>query len=166
MNRNRAVPGALAATVAMGAYVVPLLLSRRSSPTPDHPRVLLWYESLRTPPYKPPDVAIPIAWGVIESALALAAYRLLRREGGPSRRRALGWLAFNVVGIGAWSDLFFGRRNLPLSSVAAAGLVATSAAYVAEAREVDRVAAVAGLPLVAWLTFATVLTTDIWRRNR
>ena len=160
------VPGGLAAALALGSYVVPLLLSRSSSPTPDHPRVLAWYASLRKPSYKPPDVAIPIAWGLIESALSVAAYRLLRRPSGPARNRALAWLGANVLGIGGWSRLFFGARNLPLSTAAAAAMVGTAAAYVAEAKRSDRVSAIAGIPLVGWLAFATLLTADLWRRNR
>jgi len=156
----------VAAGAALGAYVVPLLLSRSTSPTPDHPRILLWYKALRTPRYKPPDLAIPIAWAAIESALALAAYRLLRRPPERARNRALAWLSANIVGIGAWNRVFFGHRRLGSSTVAAAALVGTAGAYVAQAKPVDRVSAASGLPLVAWLAFATVLTADIWRRNR
>ena len=118
------------------------------------------------PDFKPPDVAIRIAWAGIESALAYAGYRLLRKPRSPARDRALAWLGFNVVSIGAWSRLFFGRRNLPARTVAAAAMVGTGAAYVVQANKVDRKAAVAGLPFVAWVAFATVLTAAIWRRNR
>jgi len=44
--------------------------------------------------------------------------------------------------------------------------VATSAVFVQEAKRVDPVSAKAGLPLVAWVAFATVLTTTIWRLNK
>ncbi|RYY52060.1 MAG: tryptophan-rich sensory protein, partial [Comamonadaceae bacterium] len=160
------VPKAVAAAVASTAFLVPYALSRSTSPTPDHPRVLLWYAALRKPFFKPPDVAVPLAWTAIESGLAVAAYRLLR--GPPSRARAsaLGWLAANVVGIGAWSRLFFGRRNLPASTVAAGALCAAGAVYTVRAREVDGVAGAAGIPLTAWVAFATVLTAALWRRNR
>jgi hypothetical protein len=43
--------------------------------------------------------------------------------------------------IGGWSRLFFGRRNLAQSSVAAAALAGTSIAYVREAQKVDKLAA-------------------------
>ena len=58
------------------------------------------------------------------------------------------------------------ERSLSMSTVAAAALVGTAASYVGEAKRVDRASAAAGVPLVAWLAFATVLTADIWRRNR
>lgn len=156
----------LALAVASEAFVLPLLLSRSTSPSPDHPRILVWYRTLKKPGFKPPDIAIPIAWTVIESLLAVAGYRLLRRPATPERNRALGWLAGNVVAIGAWSRLFFGARNLPASTIAAAALIGTGAAYVAQAKKADSAAAAAGVPFVAWVAFATVLTAAIWRRNR
>jgi benzodiazapine receptor len=156
----------LALALASTAWLVPALMSSSTAPSPNHPRILLWYKSLRQPPWKPPDLAIPLAWFGIETCLAAAAYRLLRRHGSPPRNRALGWLATNVVSIGGWSWLFFGRRNLAVSTLASAGLLGTSVAYVAAARKEDPTAAAQGLPLVAWVAFATVLTASIWRRNR
>jgi tryptophan-rich sensory protein len=107
-----------------------------------------------------------VAWGLIDSALAFGAWRLLRRPGSASRNRALGWWALNVAMIGGWSALFFGRRNLPAATAAAAAMVGSGAAYVAEARRVDAPAAAAGVPYVGWLAFATVLTATLWRLNR
>ena len=158
-------PG-LAAVAATAAYVIPYALSRSTTPSPDHPRVFFWYRWLSKPSFKPPDIAIPIAWVAIESGLAVAGYRLLRRPSSPTRNRALALLAGNVLGIGGWSRLFFGGRNLPVSTVAAAALMVTAGAYVNEARKVDRPAAAISVPLVAWVAFATVLTAAIWRRNR
>ena len=163
---KKPLPVPLAATLASGAFVVPLLLSVSTTPTPNHPRVFLWYRTLREPAIQPPDVAIPIAWTVVESGLAFAAYRLLRSAPSAARSRALALLAANIVGIGAWSRQFFGRRNLPVSTVAALGLAAGATALVVQARKVDRPAAAASVPLVAWVCFATVLTAAIWRRNR
>ena len=162
----RAPSRGLSLVLSSAAFVLPLLLSRSTSPSPDHPRVFLWYRLLRQPKFKPPDIAIPLAWMAIESALAVASYRLLRRPASPARNRSLAWLAGNVVGIGAWSRLFFGSRNLPASTLGAAALVATGTAYVVEAKKADRTAAVAGVPFVAWVAFATVLTAAIWRKNR
>ncbi len=161
-----AVRPLLAALLASSAFVVPAALSASTSPTPNHPRTFFWYRRLDKPAYKPPDVAIPIAWTLIESALAFAGYRLLRRPSSAGRSRSLAWLASNILSIGGWSRLFFGGRNLPASTVAAAAMIGGGAAYVAQARKVDRTAAVAGIPFVAWVAFATVLTGALWRRNR
>lgn len=152
--------------LASAAWIVPAWMSRSTAPSPDHPRVLLWYRALRKPAWKPADAVIPLAWLGIESSMAAAAYRLLRTTGSPARNTSLALLATNIVGIGGWSRLFFGRRNLPASTVASAALLAGGVAYVAQARKVDPTAAAEGVPLVVWVAFATVLTASIWRRNR
>lgn len=153
-----------AATLAAVALVWPAIAGRIWGPQRLVPGI--WYRLLRKPAFQPPDVAIPIAWSLIDTALAVGAYRLLRTPASPPRNRALGWWALNVGLIGGWSGLFFGRRNLPASTAVAAGMVATGVAYVAEARRVDKPAAAAGVPYIGWVAFATVLTAALWRRNR
>lgn len=160
------MPKGLAAAIASTALAVPFAFSFATTPKPAHPRVFFWYRSLPMPDFKPPDVVVPFVWTGIEAAMSYGAFRLLRMRGSSARNAALAWLALNVVSIGAWSQLFFGRRNLPASTAAAAVMVGTGAAYVVEANKVDRKAAVAGVPFVAWVAFATVLTAAIWRRNR
>jgi tryptophan-rich sensory protein len=161
---SRPVPRPLAAALAGTALIWPALAGQRWGP--QHLAQGIWYRLLKKPSFQPPDKAIPLAWGLIDSALAVGAYRLLRRPSSPPRNRALGWWALNVGLIGGWSGLFFGRRNLPASTAVAAAMVGTGAAYVAQARQVDRPAAATGVPFVAWVGFATVLTAALWRRNR
>ena len=160
------MPGAAAVSLASLAYIIPFAMSYSTSPTPNHPQIMMWYQSLKQPKFKPPDVAIPIAWTVIETTLAIAAYRLLRKPPSQNRTASLALLSGNVLAIGAWSRLFFGRQNLPASTVAAAAMVATGAAYVSAARPADTVASGAGVPFVAWVAFATVLTAAVWHHNR
>ena len=155
-----------AVALSSAVYVVPLALSWSSSPAPQHPKPLIWYSLLSKPGFKPPDWVIPLAWGVIETGMAAASYRLLRYPSSQPRNRALGLLALNTVCIGAWSQLFFGGRNLPAATLAAAAMVGAGAAYVQQARKIDKPAAAAGVPYVAWVAFATLLTAALWRRNR
>jgi tryptophan-rich sensory protein len=104
-------------------------------------------------------------WPVLETGMAAAGYRLLRQSPSRDRNGAVAlWLGTSAM-IGGWSQLFFGRRALAGSSVAAAAMTASSAAYVVTAARVDRPAALAGVPLTAWLVFATVLAEGVRRRN-
>ncbi|MDP9090740.1 MAG: tryptophan-rich sensory protein [Pseudomonadota bacterium] len=154
------------AAIASAAFIVPLAVSASSSPSPNHPRILFWYWSLRKPFFKPKDWVIPVTWFGIEGALATAAYRLLRSAPSASRTRALLWLGWNVTLIGGWSRLFFKRRELGISTVAAASMVASGAEYIRQAKRVDPGAASAGIPFLAWVSFATILTGTIWAMNR
>ena len=156
----------LAAVIASSALWLPLLISASASPSPNHPRIMLWYRTLRQPTFKPPDLAIPLAWTAIEAALAFSTYRLLRSPASAAKNKALAWMTGNVLMIGGWSRLFFKHRNLPVSTAAAAAMVVSGAALTAQARKVDTAAAVATVPFVAWVAFATVLTGAIWRLNR
>lgn len=151
---------------ALGSFVVPLALSYSSSPSPNHPRVLAWYASLRKPFFQPPGWVFPVAWTALEGSLAFSGWRVSNLPDSPSRQRALGLLAFNIVSIGVWSRLFFKHRSLATSTFAAGALVGTAATYVSEAKKVDATAARAGIPLVAWVGFATILTGTIWALNR
>ena len=164
--RRQQVSRPVAAVIASCAFAVPLALSISSSPSPRHPRTFAWYRSLREPSFKPPDWVFPIAWTTIQSGLATAAYRLLRAPNSVARTNALALWGWNVLMIGGWSRLFFKRHKLAASTIAAGSMVATSAMFVKEAKRVDSTAANAGVPLVGWLTFATVLTTSIWWLNR
>jgi tryptophan-rich sensory protein len=155
-----------AATIASSTYLIPYLMSRSTSPTPDHPATWAWYRNLAKPAFNPPDRVFPIAWLAIESTLAWSGYRMLLRPSTRPRNISLALLAGNVVGIGAWGRLFFGSKNLPVSTVASAALCASATAYVAQSAKVDRRAAAAGIPFVAWVAFATVLTASVWRKNR
>jgi translocator protein len=156
----------LAAAIASNAFLVPLALSLGSVPSAKHPRTMLWYTSLREPSFKPPDWVFPVAWTGIEAGLALAGYRLLRAARHPVKARALALWGWNVFMIGGWSRLFFKRHALAVSTAAAASLIATSAALVKEAKKVDVPASKAALPLLGWVTFATVLTATIWHLNK
>ena len=98
--------------------------------------------------------------------MAVAAYRLIRQPQSAARNKALALLALNTVSIGGWSRVFFGSRSLPVTTVAAAAMIGSGAAYIEQARKVDKQSALAGIPFVAWVAFATLLTAELWRRNR
>jgi translocator protein len=155
----------VAALVASTSVLLPVAMSVSTTPSPNHPRIFVWYTLLRQPVFKPPDWLFPVAWTGIEALLAVSAYRLLRARPTGARARALGLWSVNILMIGGWSRLFFGRRNLAQSTVAAAAMVGSSIAYVREAQKVDKLAARAAVPLAGWVTFATILTASIWAMN-
>jgi benzodiazapine receptor len=158
---SRPVAAALAAT----ALFAPVLVSLSDSPSRSI-STKVWYALLRKPRFNPPKAVFPVVWTVLDGALAVGAYRLARQPATPERNRALGLFAANVAMIAGWSKLFFGRHDLGAAAIGSAAIAATATAYVAAARPVDKAAAATGVPLVAWVTFATVLSTAVWRMNR
>ncbi|HEX7686483.1 MAG TPA: TspO/MBR family protein [Burkholderiaceae bacterium] len=154
-----------AAALAASAVVAPALAAALDKPS-RHWSTRIWYGLLRKPSFQPPRAVFPVVWTALDGALALGAYRIARLPATPQRNRALGLFAANVAMIAGWGRLFFGHRRLGAAAVGSAALTATASAYVAAARPIDKPAAAAAVPLVAWVGFATVLGTAIWRMNR
>jgi len=155
----------VAAALAAVAVVAPAVVAALDSPS-RHGSTRVWYALLRKPAFTPPRAAFRVVWTALDGALALGGYRLARAPATPERNRALGLFATNVALIAGWGKLFFGRRQLGAAALGSAAIAATASAYVAAARPVDRPAAAAGVPLVAWVGFATVLGTAVWHMNR
>ena len=153
--------GIVAAVLGVSAVV-----GRCNAPDPSHPTVRRWYRRLRKPGFTPPDPVFGAVWPVLEAGMAVGGYRLLRHAPSRPRNTAVAlWLGTSAM-IGGWTELFFRRHALASSSAAAAAMTGAGAAYVASAARVDRGAALAGVPLTAWLGFATVLAESVRRRNR
>lgn len=154
-----------AAGLALGVVTAALLVGKRASPSPDHPRTRRWYRTLEKPGFTPPTLVYPIAWTAIQASLAYGGYRLLRADPSPERTTALLFWTTNQIGVGGWSEVFFGQRSPGWGTLASAALGTSAIAYVSAAGRTDTVAARLGAPLVVWVTFATVLSEEIWRRN-
>ena len=154
-----------AAALAATAVLAPALAAALDGPS-RHWSTKVWYALLRKPAFHPPKAAFPVVWTALDGALALGAYRLARAPATPERNRALALLAANVAMISGWPTLFFGKRRLGAAALGSAAITATAAAYVVAAKPVDKPAAAAGVPLVAWVAFATVLGASVWKMNR
>ncbi|WP_156460712.1 TspO/MBR family protein [Sphingomonas sp. Leaf339] len=141
------------------------VLGRRNAPDSTHPRTRRWYKRLDKPDYTPPDAVFGAVWPVLETGLAVGGYRLLRQPATTKRNVAAGLWLLNSAMVGGWTELFFRRKALGPSALAAGAMVATGASYVATAARVDRPAAALGAPFVAWLGFATLLAVRIRQRN-
>ncbi|MCD2325494.1 tryptophan-rich sensory protein [Sphingomonas sp. IC-56] len=156
----------MAGAIVAGVLGVSALVGRRNAPEPGHPGIQRWYRRLDKPGFTPPDKVFGAVWPVLETGMAVGGYRLLRTPASPERNTAVAlWLGTSAM-IGGWTELFFRKRDLTSSSVAAAAMMGSSAGYVAAAARVDRPAALAGVPLTGWLVFATVLAESVRRRNR
>jgi tryptophan-rich sensory protein len=155
-----------AAALVAGAVALTAIVSKRYSPTPDHPDIERWYRSLEKPGFTPPDPVIGAGWGVAETLLAAGGYRLMRLPSSPGRNVALALWALNFATIAGWARLFFGERDLDGSLADIAVELGAAAGYVAVAARVDGTAAALGVPYAAWAAFGGALNEEIWRRNR
>lgn len=152
-----------AALLSTSAVVTAALIGRRSSP--EHPREAIWYAALDKPAFTPPGAVIGIAWTTLDVLLGIAGARLLQAPHGRERSTALLFWSINLAGIAGYPWVFFKQKRLGTSAVMVAGMLASARAAVVTAGKVDRVAAIASMPLIGWLAFAGLLSEELWRRN-
>jgi benzodiazapine receptor len=149
-------PVAVAAAAALG---VALLGGQMTDIGP-------WYQGLRQPSWKPPDVWFGPAWTTI-FALAAAAGVLAWRASPdrPARERLLVAFAANASLNVFWSLLFF-RLRRPDWALAEVGFLWFSiAVLVAMCWRRSRLAGALLLPYLAWVTFATSVNAGVVRLN-
>ena len=129
--------------------------------------VKTWYPTLNKPSFRPPNWVFGPVWTTLYAMMAVAMFTVSeRREADPAVLRAakILWgvqLLLNLL----WSYLFFGRRS-PLAGLVEIVMlwVAIVATIVAFAK-VSRGAALLMVPYLLWVSFASFLTFEIWRRN-
>jgi translocator protein len=156
-------PKTLVSTV--GAVFVTALVGGLAS----RPAESTWYARLKKPGFQPPRQVFPIVWPILYADIAAVSTSTLdhlRGRDHAQARRYTALLGANLVMNAGWTWLFFTRRELGASAVAAAALTASSADLTRRAVAARGPSAgVLGL-YPAWCAFATLLSTRIWQLNR
>ncbi len=125
-----------------------------------------WYQSLEKPEWTPPNVVFPIAWTAIFALAAVAAVATWRAA--PTSR-----VADTVIGLFAlhgflnvlWSLIFF-RMQRPDWAFAELMLLWLSvAALILFCARYSRIAAIALVPYLAWVTIAGALNWSVVELN-
>lgn len=148
--------GLVAATAATGSVA--------TNPDED------WFRNLDKPAWQPPAVAFPVVWTGLYSDIAFTSAAVLNEleERGEVEKAAAYRTALvtNLALNGLWSWLFFRWHHLGAAALGAGALAASS---VQLARKAGQVRPRHGWLLAlyaAWTSFATVLSSVIWWRNR
>jgi translocator protein len=128
-----------------------------------------WYACLKKPTFQPPRQAFPIVWPILYADIAAVSASTLDHLRDEDREQARTYgalLAANLALNAGWTWLFFTRRQLGMSALAAGALTASSADLTRRAIAArGPSAATLGL-YPAWCAFATLLSTRIWQLNR
>jgi tryptophan-rich sensory protein/uncharacterized protein YbjT (DUF2867 family) len=128
--------------------------------------VSTWYPSLRKPSWTPPAGVFAPVWTALYGMMAVAAWRVWRRDGLRESRLSLGVFALQLGLNAAWSGLFFGLRapGAAFAEILLLWLAIAATAVLFAAR--DRAAALLMTPYLAWVSFAAVLNGTIASMNR
>ncbi len=124
-----------------------------------------WYRRLDKPQWQPPSWSFGAVWTPLYGLIAVAGARVLQRADAGQRRAFLRAYTADLALNAAWNPLFFRLRAPRLALAELVALNAANAVLLREAYRVDRLAAAALLPYVAWTGFATALNASIARRN-
>lgn len=128
-----------------------------------------FYAQLARPAWSPPGWLFGPVWSLLYTLMAVAAWLVWRAApaapAGPQVGSALALYGAQLAVNALWSWLFFawqlGAWALADVLLLAALIVATMHAF----RRVRPLAAWLLLPYLAWVSFAGLLTLDLWRRN-
>jgi translocator protein len=124
-----------------------------------------WYPTLAKPSWTPPSALFGPVWTFLYVAMAVAAWRVWRKQTGPAAhavlRSFLAQLALNAL----WSVLFFGMRRPDLALIDIAALWVLLVVMLVRFWPADRIAGTLWTPYVAWVSFASALNAAIWHLN-
>lgn len=124
-----------------------------------------WYQTLAKPPFNPPDWIFAPVWTALFFMMALAGWRVWRRDGLRQARLALTLFALQLALNLAWSIVFFGWRSIGAALIEIVFLLLAVLATTLAFWRRDRVAGMLFIAYAAWVTFATVLNAALWRLN-
>ncbi len=124
-----------------------------------------FYQQLSKPVWAPPGEVFGPVWSVLYVLMAIAAWLVVRALGWPRARPAMALYIVQLELNALWTWVFFRWR---MGSVAFAEILLLWALVVLTVVafwQAQRLAGVLMLPYLAWVTFATALTYDVWQRN-
>jgi benzodiazapine receptor len=128
--------------------------------------VKTWYPMLVKPAWTPPSWIFGPVWSALYVAMAVAAWRVWRRQAGAAATGVLRLYGAQLALNALWSVLFFGMKRPDLALVDIAGLWLLLVLALVRFMRVDRLAGWLWAPYVAWVSFASALNAAIWWLNR
>jgi tryptophan-rich sensory protein len=127
--------------------------------------VKTWYPGLAKPAWTPPSGIFAPVWSALYLAMAVAAWRVWRKQTGPTAYAVLRLYGAQLTLNALWSVLFFGLRRPDLALVDIAALWSLLVVALVRFWPVDRIAGVLWTPYVLWVSFASALNASIWMLN-
>lgn len=125
----------------------------------------VFYRELTLPTFAPPAWWFGPVWTTLYTLMGIGVYLIWRRREQAGARRALQiyavQLALNVL----WSWMFFAWYQGALAFIEILLLLAAIVAMLVSFWRVNKVAALLQIPYLLWVSFATVLSFQIWQLN-
>src|SRR5579864_5054556 len=131
------------------------------------PNLVPWYAGLIKPSFNPPNWVFAPVWTALYALMAFALWRILRNPSAVASRRRSAVVLFVLLLMlnAAWSWMFFWAHSPLLGLINILPQLVVAVATAASFAQIDRLAALYLLPLIAWVAFASVLNAAIWMLN-
>jgi benzodiazapine receptor len=121
-----------------------------------------WYVTLLKPPIAPPGGIIGAVWTILFLLMGISLFLVLEEDrSSPEVRLGIGLFAVQLGLNVLWSLLFFGLRSPALALGEMLVLWVAIAATIWQFLKISRPAAYLLVPYIAWVSFATALTSWI-----
>ena len=121
-----------------------------------------WYRHIEKPSWRPPSWAFGPVWTGLYAGMGYASYLVYKAGADPL---AMGLYASQLALNWAWTPIFFGAHNLKLATLEIGALWCSVAACGLKFYSIDQTAGLLFLPYLAWVSLASALTFNIWRKN-
>jgi translocator protein len=146
--------------------VIPVVAASLIGQIATYPNLTPWYAGLLKPSFNPPNWVFAPVWTALYVLMAFSVWRMLRlRRNAPARRLGLTLFFVQLALNAAWPWMFFAAHNPALGLTNIIPQLAIITATVIAFLRLDVAAAVALMPLGAWVAFAAVLNFSIWSMN-
>jgi benzodiazapine receptor len=130
------------------------------------PAIPVWYAGLIKPWFNPPNWIFGPVWTTLYALMIWAFWQVLRAPADhPHRKIAIIIFLAQIATNALWSIVFFGLHQIGIAVLVSTALLLLVIATVIFFYRVDRLAAWAVAPTIAWVSFATFLNATIWRLN-
>ena len=124
-----------------------------------------WFMALDKPAIFPPPAAFGIVWPILYTLMGLAAAMVCAAWGSRYRLPAILAFVLQLLINLTWSPVFFGAHEITFGLYVIALLDVAVLVTIVLFWQVRRSAALLLVPYLAWVTYATALTTSIWLNN-
>lgn len=126
-----------------------------------------WYETLTKPSWAPPASLFGTVWSILYPIILIAyGFVIVQAVRGEMPRSVLWPVLINLAANAAFTPIQFGLRNLVLAELDIIVVLVTIVWSMISIWPHARLAAIALVPYLIWVSIATVLQTSITLLNR
>ena len=146
------------------AVIASAAVAGAAAPTKANPKRNRQNALLAKPDMQPPKKTFAAVWAPLFVTLTLSGVRIWNAPASNARTRALGlWGGLQAMNA---LTMLWGPKRQTATLLTHLATLGGAFAYLNEARKVDATSAAIVSPYLGWMTFAGILSEEVWRKNK